>query len=493
MSDLFTRFMAKVRKADSGCWEWTAGKRGLRGYGSFRLDGRMQAAHRVSMRLHGKEIPAGLVVDHICRNPACVNPGHLRAVDQRTNVHENSEAPGRLNALKTHCPQGHAYEGANLYVAPDGQRKCRECKRIANRARRAKEAKEMSDDQTPALRASAPIAGAASAEQLHVIECVDSWLRSFSLQTYSHLRNALNDVLDAYHAGRLVADCEASEGYVSSIIDSGEEALARGIDSPEGVETGTGSTAKPQEPGPEGTRPEQGQSASPEPREPVAPAAIPDSLCQRLQQQCSDWGVYWRAPDSHGVDLTLEQAEELLRNALCVEVAIKGLSPHAYADGFREAAMEWRPFGLTAEAALNRGDDPAMLFDENSPIRDELRRLLARGMEARSGETEGLDPEGATARSATPTRPEAVSQGIPQGVEARQKLVNNFARACIYGSDEERAAAGDALVAALSVRAAPAQPVAAPKIDHVECENCGAYFYCHRCDTKVPEIVSTEK
>lgn len=46
---------------------------------------------------------------------------------------------------------------------------------------------------------------------------------------------------------------------------------------------------------------------------------------------------------------------------------------------------------------------------------DTLRMLVcaetapARGTEARSGETEVLDPEGATARSATPTRPEPVS------------------------------------------------------------------------------------
>lgn len=38
---------------------------------------------------------------------------------------------------------------------------------------------------------------------------------------------------------------------------------------------------------------------------------------------------------------------------------------------------DWRPLGLTLEAALNRGDDPALLLDENSPLRGELRRLLA--------------------------------------------------------------------------------------------------------------------
>ena len=42
-----------------------------------------------------------------------------------------------------------------------------------------------------------------------------------------------------------------------------------------------------------------------------APKATPaphDTLCQRLQQRCSDWGVYWRAADAHGVDLSHAQA-----------------------------------------------------------------------------------------------------------------------------------------------------------------------------------------
>jgi len=41
-----------------------------------------------------------------------------------------------------------------------------------------------------------------------------------------------------------------------------------------------------------------------------------------LQRKCSDWGVYWRAPDAHGVILNVEQATELLGDALGVEVEI---------------------------------------------------------------------------------------------------------------------------------------------------------------------------
>jgi hypothetical protein len=41
------------------------------------------------------------------------------------------------NAFKdrTHCPRGHPYEGENLYVRPNGGRKCRTCNRDAERER----------------------------------------------------------------------------------------------------------------------------------------------------------------------------------------------------------------------------------------------------------------------------------------------------------------------------------------------------------------------
>jgi hypothetical protein len=30
---------------------------------------------------------------------------------------------------KSHCKHGHALEGSNIYVAPDGRRRCRACRR----------------------------------------------------------------------------------------------------------------------------------------------------------------------------------------------------------------------------------------------------------------------------------------------------------------------------------------------------------------------------
>jgi hypothetical protein len=51
------------------------------------------------------------------------------------------------------------------------------------------------------------------------------------------------------------------------------------------------------------------------------------SLRKQLQRRCSEWGAYWRASDSHGVELTSAQAVELLEEALGVEVEIEQAEP----------------------------------------------------------------------------------------------------------------------------------------------------------------------
>ena len=122
------RFWAKVERVGQ-CWVWT-GARNRMGYGDFYIGGAKghDAPHRVAYYALVGRVPAGQELDHLCRRPSCVNPAHLEPVTHAENVRR-----GRAGVLKaqaiTHCPAGHAYEGANLYVAPKGDRYCRTCMR----------------------------------------------------------------------------------------------------------------------------------------------------------------------------------------------------------------------------------------------------------------------------------------------------------------------------------------------------------------------------
>ncbi len=112
------RFWARVHQAD-GCWEWLGAHTGA-GYGAYWRNGRMDMAHRISYELIVGPIPAGLQIDHLCRNRGCVNPTHLEPVTGSVNQRRSPITTGRLNTLKTHCPSGHPYEGRNLVVKADG-------------------------------------------------------------------------------------------------------------------------------------------------------------------------------------------------------------------------------------------------------------------------------------------------------------------------------------------------------------------------------------
>lgn len=74
-------FWSKVQKGlPSECWPWLAAK-AAHGYGSFGKE----LAHRFAYELCVGKIPSGMVIDHLCHNPSCVNPGHLRVATKSQN------------------------------------------------------------------------------------------------------------------------------------------------------------------------------------------------------------------------------------------------------------------------------------------------------------------------------------------------------------------------------------------------------------------------
>lgn len=118
------RFWSRVDKngpvfKDLGpCWVWQGASRNHEGYGQFHFMGRVLSPHTIALILtkgiHGSR---ELFADHMCQNRRCCNPDHLRLVTPRQNAVENNSSFFAQNAAKTHCKNGHPFDGPGSDVA----------------------------------------------------------------------------------------------------------------------------------------------------------------------------------------------------------------------------------------------------------------------------------------------------------------------------------------------------------------------------------------
>lgn len=129
------RLLEKIQKLpDSpGCWLWTGSIHATSGYGQVwsQAIGRVDRAHRLVYQTLIGPIPEGLELDHLCRTRSCVNPAHLEPVTSLTNWSRGMSLPA-INARKTHCSRGHAYDQANTRYDHLGARHCITCQNIWN-------------------------------------------------------------------------------------------------------------------------------------------------------------------------------------------------------------------------------------------------------------------------------------------------------------------------------------------------------------------------
>lgn len=119
------RFWSKVAYTE-GCWLWIGSRNG-KGYGQYRLNGKIRRAHRVSYESHRGPIPNGLVLDHRCCNTSCVNPLHLEVATVGEN-NRRGMAPNHVARRAGTCQKGHA-----MTPYANGRTQCKECRKARDR------------------------------------------------------------------------------------------------------------------------------------------------------------------------------------------------------------------------------------------------------------------------------------------------------------------------------------------------------------------------
>lgn len=118
------RFMQYIEKQpNGGCWLWTGGLSNG-GYGKFQIDPKTRLAHRVAYEIFIGPVPEGAQLDHLCRQRRCCNPSHLEPVACKENIRRGA------SVTKQFCVHGHERTPENIYVYPDGRRRCILCRRI---------------------------------------------------------------------------------------------------------------------------------------------------------------------------------------------------------------------------------------------------------------------------------------------------------------------------------------------------------------------------
>jgi len=140
---LYERFVAKVdydgptpiTRPDLGvCWTWIGAIDPKTGYGRFKGDNKSaDLAHRWSHEHFAGPMPAGLTIDHLCLNHACVRPSHFEVVTREVNARR-----GNPNTYKTACKRGHEFTPENTIARKGGRRECLACKRGYVRAPRVR-------------------------------------------------------------------------------------------------------------------------------------------------------------------------------------------------------------------------------------------------------------------------------------------------------------------------------------------------------------------
>lgn len=99
------------------------------------VGGRSRYAHRMAYEAFREPIPPGMQIDHLCRNPRCVNPDHMEVVTLVENVMRGNSPAAKI-ARRDCCPKGHRYTPETTIIRTDGYRRCAVCYKKSLRSAR---------------------------------------------------------------------------------------------------------------------------------------------------------------------------------------------------------------------------------------------------------------------------------------------------------------------------------------------------------------------
>jgi len=125
--------------SDTGCWEWN-GRRDNTAKSTYaRVDDETAfplLAHRVAYEKWVGPLDPEVVLLHLCDNPGCINPDHLRAGTQLENLRDMRDKGRSAPQQRTHCVNGHEYSLENTHwqrrTNAPATRRCRTCAAASN-------------------------------------------------------------------------------------------------------------------------------------------------------------------------------------------------------------------------------------------------------------------------------------------------------------------------------------------------------------------------
>ena len=117
----YSDLKARTTITNSGCWLWLGSKDRI-GYGAVWHDSKMYKVHRLMYQLSVGQIWHGLEIDHVCFQPSCINPQHLRTVTRKENCSH------RKSRFRVTCKHGHPWTEASKLINRKGHWICRICR-----------------------------------------------------------------------------------------------------------------------------------------------------------------------------------------------------------------------------------------------------------------------------------------------------------------------------------------------------------------------------